>query len=74
MSKAYWSDKNPDKPHHLNNLTDEKYFELEDEIGAFGFTIDDMYGDGDAVKNRNAWQILYWQQKFIPVRGSEDEE
>lgn len=74
MSKAYWSDKNPEKPHHLNNLTDEKYFELEDEIAEYGFTIDDMYGDGDAVKNRDAWQILYWQNKFVPVRGSKDEE
>ena len=69
MSKAYWSDKNPDKPYHLNNLTDEKYFELEDEIAEYGFKIEDMYGDGDAVKNRDAWQILYWGNKFVPVRG-----
>ena len=72
MSKAYWSDKNPDKPYHLNNLTDEKYFELEDEIAEYGFKIEDMYGDGDAVKNRDAWQILYWQNKFVPVRGEEN--
>ena len=69
MSKAYWSDKTPEKPHHLNNLTDEKYFQLEDEIAEYGFKIEDMYGDGDAVKNRDAWQILYWGNKFVPVRG-----
>jgi hypothetical protein len=74
MSKAYWSDKNPEKPHHINNLTDEKYFELEDELARYGFGIEDMYGEGDAVKNRDAYQIIYWQEKFVPVRGSKDEE
>ena len=69
MSKAYWSDKNPEKPHHLNNLTDEKYFALEDEIAQYGFTVEDMYGEGDAVKNRDAWQIIFWESKFVPVRG-----
>ena len=69
MSKAYWSDKNPEKPHHINNLTDEKYFELEDELAEYGFTIEDMYGEGDAVKNRDAYQIIHWQKKAMKVRG-----
>jgi hypothetical protein len=69
MSKAYWSDKNPEKPHHINNLTDEKYFELEDELAGYGFGIEDMYGEGDAVKNRDAYQIIHWQKKAMKVRG-----
>ena len=68
-SKVYWSDKNPEKPHHINNLSDEDYFKIEDEIMEYGFTIEDMYGEGEPVKNRDMWQLLWWQQKFIAVRG-----
>ena len=68
-SKVYWSDKNPEKPHHINNLSDEDYFKVEDEIMQYGFTIEDMYGEGEPVKNRDMWQLLWWQQKFIAVRG-----
>ena len=68
-SKVYWSDKNPEKPHHINNLSDEDYFKVEDEIMEYGFTIEDMYGEGEPVKNRDMWQLLWWQQKFIAVRG-----
>lgn len=68
-SKVYWSGRNPEKQHHINNLTDEQYFELEDELALHGFTPEQMYGEDDAIKNRDAWQILFWQEKFIPVRG-----
>jgi hypothetical protein len=50
-------------------LSDEDYFKVEDEIMEYGFTIEDMYGEGEPVKNRDMWQLLWWQQKFIAVRG-----
>ena len=68
-SKVYWSDKNPEKPNHVNNVTDETYFNVEDEIAEYGFKMEDLYGAEDGIKNRDMWQIMYWNEKFIPVRG-----
>lgn len=68
-SKVYWSSKNPDKPHHINNLSDEDYFKVEDELMELGFTVEDMYDEGDAVKNRDIWQICHWQERAFKVNG-----
>lgn len=70
-TKVYFSDKNPEKPHHINNLTDDDYFAVEDEIAEYGFTVADFYGDGDPIKNRDVWQVMYWQQRFFEVAGGQ---
>lgn len=68
-SKVYFSDKNPDKPNHVSNITDDEYFAVEDEISEFGFEVGDLYGDGDGIKNRDVWQIMFWQMRFFSVAG-----
>ena len=74
VRKVYMSPRNLEKPHHVNNLTDEQYFAMEDELREFGFEVADMYGEGDAVKNRDVWQIIYHQERAFRVAGGTYEE
>lgn len=69
IPKVYFDDTNPTKKHHINNITDEQYFAVEDELRDFGFEVEDLYGKGDGNRNREVYQVLYWQKKFFKVNG-----
>lgn len=69
IPKVYFSDVNITKKNHVNNITDEQYFGIEDELREFGYEVEDLYGNGDGNRNREVWQVLYWQQKFFAVNG-----
>lgn len=69
IPKVYMSDKHPEKPYHINNITDEQYFAVEDELGVYGLKPQDIYGVGVGRRNREVWQVLFWQEKFFKVSG-----
>ena len=69
IPKVYFSDVNTTKKNHVNNITDEQFFGIEDELREFGYEVEDLYGNGDGNRNREVWQVLYWQQKFFAVNG-----
>ena len=39
-------------------------FGIEDELREFGYEVEDLYGNGDGNRNREVWQVLYWQKFF----------
>ena len=57
------------KKNHVNNITDEQFFGIEDELREFGFEVEDLYGNGDGNRNREVYQVVYWQKKFFAVNG-----
>lgn len=69
IPKVYFSDVNTSKKNHVNNITDEQYFGIEDELREFGYEVEDLYGGGDGNRNREVWQTLYWQKKFFAING-----
>ena len=69
VPKVYFSDANTTKKNHVNNITDEQFFGIEDELREFGFEVEDLYGNGDGNRNREVYQVVYWQKKFFAVNG-----
>ena len=69
VPKVYFDDANPQKKNHVNNITDEQYYNIEDELREFGFEVEDLYGKGDGNRNREVWQVVFWQKKFFAVNG-----
>ena len=70
IPKAYMSDKHPEKKHHVNNLTEEQLLEITKELSEHGFKIEDIYGDEiPQRRNREVYQVLFWQEKFFAVSG-----
>lgn len=68
INKVYFSFKN-EKANRIDKISDEKYYALEDELAEYGFKVEDMVGEGDPVKNRDIWQIMFWQERFFTVAG-----
>ena len=68
ISKVYFSFKN-EKTNRIDKISDEKYYALEDELAEYGFEVEDMVGEGDSIKNRDVWQIMFWQERFFTVAG-----
>lgn len=68
ISKVYFSFKN-EKTNRIDKISDEKYYALEDELAEYGFKVEDMVGEGDPIKNRDVWQIMFWQERFFTVAG-----
>lgn len=68
ISKVYFSFKN-EKANRIDKISDEKYYALEDELAEYGFKVEDMVGEGDPIKNRDVWQIMFWQERFFTVAG-----
>lgn len=68
INKVYFSFKN-EKTNRIDKISDEKYYALEDELAEYGFKVEDMVGEGDPVKNRDIWQIMFWQERFFTVAG-----
>lgn len=68
INKVYFSFKN-EKANRIDKISDEKYYALEDELAEYGFKVEDMVGEGDPIKNRDIWQIMFWQERFFTVAG-----